>query len=34
MTYYDVWFVVGDGSVCLHLLIPQYGYLASLACFY
>jgi hypothetical protein len=26
--------LLGDGSVCLHLLSPQYGYLASLACFY
>ena len=34
VTYYDVWCVVGEGSVCLHLLIPQYGYLASLASFY
>ena len=25
---YNVWFVVGDSSVSLHLLIPQYGYLA------
>jgi hypothetical protein len=27
-------FVVGDGSVNLHFLIPQYGYLACLTCFY
>ena len=26
--------VVGDGSVSLCLLIPQYGYLASSICFY
>ena len=31
---YNVWFVVGDSSVSLYLLIPQYGYLASLTCFY
>jgi hypothetical protein len=30
---YDVCFIVGDGCVSLHL-IPQYGYLAFLACFY
>ena len=24
---YNVWFVVGDSSVSLYLLIPQYGYL-------
>jgi hypothetical protein len=24
-----VWFIVSDGSVSLHLLIPQYGYLVS-----
>ena len=29
---YDVRFVVGDGSVCLHFLIPQCGYLAFLTC--
>ena len=29
ITYYNVWFVVGDSSVSLYLLIPQYGYLAS-----
>ena len=29
---YNVWFVVGDSSVSLYLLIPQYGYLASLTC--
>jgi hypothetical protein len=27
-------FVVGNGSASLHLLIPRYGYLTSLACFY
>jgi hypothetical protein len=25
ITNYNVWFVVGDGSVSLHLLIPQYS---------
>ena len=30
---YNVWFVVRNGSVSLNLLIPQYGYVASLACF-
>ena len=29
-----VWFVVADSSVSLYLLIPQYGYLDSLTCFY
>jgi len=33
ITDYDVWFVVGDSSVSLYMLIPQYGYLASLTCF-
>jgi hypothetical protein len=27
-------FIVGDGSVGLHLLIPQHGDLALLTCFY
>jgi hypothetical protein len=27
-------FVVGNGSVSLRLLIPQYAYPTSLACFY
>ena len=31
---YNVWFAIGDSSVSLYLLIPQYGYLASLTCFY
>ena len=31
---YNVWFVVGDSSVSLYLLIPQYGYRASLNCVY
>ena len=31
---YNVWFVAGDSSVSLYLLIPQYGYLASLTCFW
>jgi hypothetical protein len=26
--------LLGDGSVSLHLLIPRYGYLAFLTCFY
>ena len=30
----NFWFVVVDSSVGLYLLIPQYGYLASLTCFY
>ena len=34
ITDYNVWFVVGDSSVSLHLVVPKYGYLASLACFY
>ena len=29
---YVVWFIVRDGSVGLHLLIPQYDYLAFLTC--
>jgi len=33
-TNYNVWFVVGDSSVSLYLLIPQYGYLASTTRFY
>ena len=33
-TYYDVRFIVRDGSVSLHSLIPQYGYLVFLICFY
>ena len=31
---YNIWLVARNGSVSLNLLIPQYGYLASLACFY
>ena len=31
---YNIWFVVGDSSVSLYVLIPQYGYLASFTCFY
>ena len=31
---YNVWFVVRNGSVSLNLLIPHYGYVASLTCFY
>jgi hypothetical protein len=31
---YNVWFVVGDGSISLYLLIPQYGYLTPFTCFY
>jgi hypothetical protein len=34
ITNYNVWFVVRNGSVSLNLMIPQYGYGASLACFY
>jgi hypothetical protein len=34
ITDYDVWFVVGNGSVRLHLMIPQYDYLAFLTCLY
>ena len=34
ITDYTVWFVVGNSSVSLYLLVPQYGYLASLTCFY
>jgi hypothetical protein len=34
ITDYSVWFVVGDSSVSLYLLVPQYGYLTSLTCFY
>ena len=34
ITNYNVQFVVRNGSVSLNLLIPQYGYIASLACFY
>jgi len=30
MADYNVWFVVGDSSVSLYFLIPQYGYFASL----
>src|SRR5215813_9257991 len=26
--------LLGDGSLSLHLLVPQYGYLTSLTCFY
>jgi len=26
ITNYNAWFVAGNGSVSLHLLIPQYGY--------
>ena len=32
--HYNVRGVVGDSSVSLYLLVPQYGYLASLTCFY
>ena len=28
ITGYDILFIVRDGFVSLHLLIPQYGYLA------
>jgi lipid-A-disaccharide synthase-like uncharacterized protein len=31
---YNVWLVIRDGSVNLHLLIPQYGCPTSLTCFY
>ena len=31
---YNAWFVVGDNSVSLYLLIPQYVYLGSLTFFY
>ena len=31
---YNVRFIVMDGSVCLHLLIPQYSYLALTTRFY
>jgi hypothetical protein len=31
---YFYWFIVGDASVKLHLLISQYGYLAFLTCLY
>jgi len=31
---YNVWFIVGDSSVSLYLLIPQYGYLAFVTYFY
>ena len=34
ITDHNVWFVAGDSSVSLYLLIPQYVYLASLTCFY
>jgi hypothetical protein len=34
ITNYNVWFVIRNGCVSLNLLIPQYGYFASLACFY
>jgi len=31
---YDVWFMVRDGFVGLHLLISLYGYLSFMTCFY
>jgi hypothetical protein len=31
---YNVWLVIEDGHVSSYLLIPQYGYLTSLTCFY
>jgi hypothetical protein len=34
ITVYFVWFIVGNGSVSLQLLIPKYGYLAFLTYFY
>ena len=34
ITDYDVWFIVRDGSVSLHLLIPLYGYLTFRTSFY
>jgi hypothetical protein len=34
ITHYDVRFIVSDGSVGLQLLIPQYGYLTFITCFY
>ena len=33
ITNYAVWFIVDDGSVGLHLLIPQYGYLTFMIYF-
>ena len=33
ITDFDVWFVVGDGSVCLHLLILYHGYFRSFIIF-
>ena len=30
ITNYNVWFAVGDSSVSLYLLIPQYGYVVYL----
>ena len=34
ITYYDVRFIVRDGCIGLRLLVPQYGYLVFLTCFY
>jgi hypothetical protein len=31
---YNVWLVIGDGSVSLYLLVPQCGYLTPSTCFY
>ena len=34
ISYYNVWLVVRDGSICLYFLIPQYGHLTPLSCFH